>query len=297
MQWQFFIQNVVGGLETGSLYALAALGVVLIYRVSDVTNFAQGEMAMFSTFMTYTVWTYARAAELSYPYITAFVVGVLLAAAFGYIIERVFIRPTSGSSLLGKMIVTFGLILIVNGSAAAVFGTEAHYMPRAISGTVVLGGIIFTPHSFFVIGIALALMLGLFWMIRNTFLGLAIRATAQDEEMARMMGINTKRVTSFTWIAATVLGGVAGLMIAPTTNVFTGMMTDVHLKSFIAAVLGGFTSFIGPVIGGLVIGIMDNLVGFYISTDWQTVIVYGFLILVLIFKPYGIFGDRPQKKV
>jgi len=297
LHWQILIQNIVGGLETGSLYALAALGVVLIYRVSDVTNFAQGEMAMFSTFMTYTVWTYSQGAGLSYPYLTAFVVGIMLAALFGYLIERVFIRPTSESSLLGKMIVTFGLILVVNGSAAAIFGTDSHYMQRAVSGTVVVRGIVFTPHSFFVIGLALALMLGLFWMIKNTFLGLAIRATAQDDEVARMMGINTKRITSFTWIAATVLGGLAGLMIAPSTNVYTGMMSDVHLKSFIAAVLGGFTSFIGPVIGGLVIGIMDNLVGFYISTDWQTVIVYGFLILVLIFKPYGIFGESPQKKV
>lgn len=297
MHWQILIQNIVGGLETGSLYALAALGVVLIYRVSDVTNFAQGEMAMFSTFMTFTIWTYLRGINFSYPYAGAFVCGVTAAAVFGFLIERIFIRPTSDSSLLGKMIVTFGLILIVNGSAGAIFGTDSHYMQRAISGTIRIRNIILTPHSFFVIGLALVIMAALFWMIRNTYLGLAIRATAQDDEMAKMMGIDTLKVTAFTWIMATVLGSIAGLMIAPATNVYIGMMSDVHLKSFIAAVLGGFTSFVGPVIGGLVIGVMDNLVGYYISTDWQTVIVYGFLIMVLIVKPYGIFGDKPQKKV
>ena len=297
MHWQIFLQNVFGGIETGSLYALAALGVVLIYRVSDVTNFAQGEMAMFSTFVTYTIWVYSANAGFPYPYVAAFIGALIFSAIFGFLVERVFIRPTSDSSLLGKMIVTLGLILIVNGSAGAIFGTDSHYMQRAVSGTVRIGNIILTPHSFFVIGLALIIMIALFWMIRNTYLGLAIRATAQDDEMARMMGINTIKITAFTWIMATVLGSIAGLMIAPATNVYIGMMSDVHLKSFIAAVLGGFTSFVGPVIGGLVIGVMDNLVGYYISTDWQTVIVYGFLIMVLIFKPYGIFGESPQKKV
>ncbi len=292
-----FIQNIIGGLETGSLYALAALGVVLIYRVSDVTNFAQGEMAMFSTFVTFTIWTYSRAAGLPYPYLIAFIGALIFSAIFGYSIERVFIRPTAESSLLGKMIVTFGLILIVNGSAAAIFGTDSYYMQRAIGGTMIIGNLVVRPHSFFVIFLALVIMAVLFYMIRNTMFGVAIRATAQDRETARLMGVNTTKVTAFTWIMATIMGAIAGLMIAPATNVSTGMMADVHLKSFIAAVLGGFTSFIGPVIGGLIIGIMDNLVGYYISTNWQTVIVYGILILILIFKPYGLFGSRPQKKV
>ncbi len=292
-----FIQNIIGGLETGSLYALAALGVVLIYRVSDVTNFAQGEMAMFSTFVTFTVWTYSRAAGYSYPYLIAFFSALIFSAVFGYLIERVFIRPTTESSLLGKMIVTFGLILIVNGSASAIFGTDSHYLQRAVGGTIIISNLVIRPHSFFVIFLALVIMGVLFYMIKYTMFGVAIRATAQDRETARLMGVNTIKVTAFTWIMATIMGAMAGLMIAPATNVSTGMMADVHLKSFIAAVLGGFTSFVGPVIGGLIIGVMDNLVGYYISTNWQTVIVYGILILILIFKPYGLFGTRPQKKV
>ena len=297
MHWQIFLQNVFGGIETGSLYALAALGVVLIYRVSDVTNFAQGEMAMFSTFVTYTIWVYSANAGFPYPYVAAFIGALIFSAIFGFLVERVFIRPTSDSSLLGKMIVTLGLILIVNGSAGAIFGTDSHYMQRAISGHIRVSNMIIRPHSFFVIGLAIVIMLVLFYMIKFTMFGVAIRATAQNDKVAKLMGVPTKKVTAFTWIMATMMGAIAGLMIAPATNVYTGMMADVHLKSFIAAVLGGFTSFVGPVVGGLMIGILDNLVGYYISTNWQTVIVYGFLIIILIFKPYGLFGEIPKKKV
>ena len=127
--------------------------------------------------------------------------------------------------------------------------------------------------------------------------GVAIRATAENDTTARLMGVPTAKVSSAAWIIATVLGAIAGILIAPATNVHTNMMADIHLKSFIAAVLGGFTSFIGPVIGGLLIGVMDNLVGFYISAKWRTVIVYGFLILILIVKPAGIFGKVRRKKV
>lgn len=297
MHWQIFLQNVFGGIETGSLYALAALGVVLIYRVSDVTNFAQGEMAMFSTFVTYTIWTYSANAGFAYPYLLAFIGAIIFSAIFGFFVERVFIRPTSNSSLLGKMIVTLGLIMIVNGSAGAIFGTDSYYMPRAIGGHIRISNMIIRPNSFFVIGLALVIMLGLFYTIKFTMFGVAIRATAQNNKVAKLMGIPTQKVTAFTWILATMMGAIAGLMIAPATNVYTGMMAEVHLKSFIAAVLGGFTSFVGPVIGGLMIGVLDNLVGYYISTNWQTVIVYGVLIIILIFKPYGLFGKVPKKKV
>ncbi|WP_353892744.1 branched-chain amino acid ABC transporter permease [Proteinivorax hydrogeniformans] len=292
-----FLQNVVAGMETGSLYALAALGVVLIFRVSAVTNFAQGEMAMFSSFVAWTIWRNLAEAGFPYPYPVAFIATILFAICFGYVVERFFIRPASKGSMVGKMIVTLGLIMMVNGGAAAIFGTDSHFMPRAIQGNMNIGGVLLRPHAIFVMSLALILMTSLFIMIKKSMFGVAIRATAQNDTAARLMGVPTSKVSSYSWIIATVLGAIAGILIAPATNVHTGMMADVHLKSFIAAVLGGFTSFIGPVIGGLTIGIMDNLVGYYISTSWQTVIVYGFLILVLIFKPYGIFGKARRKKV
>ncbi|MDR5659557.1 branched-chain amino acid ABC transporter permease [Serpentinicella sp. ANB-PHB4] len=295
-----FLQNVIAGIETGSLYALAALGVVLIYRVSSVTNFAQGEMAMLSSFVAYTLWK-----NLSFimgggdlTYIVAFIGALIFAMLFGYLVERIFIRPALRGSLVGKMIITLGLIMIVNGTARAIFGTDTHAMRRAITRpSFYIGNLLIRPNAYFIIFLTLIIMFILFYLIRNTIFGVAIRATAENETTARLMGIPTKKISSASWIIATVLGAIAGILIAPATNVHTNMMADVHLKSFIAAVLGGFTSFVGPVIGGLIIGIMDNLVGYYISSKWRTVIVYGFLILILVIKPAGLFGKVTRKKV
>ncbi|WP_026476465.1 branched-chain amino acid ABC transporter permease [Alkaliphilus transvaalensis] len=295
-----FLQNVIAGIETGSLYALAALGVVLIYRVSAVTNFAQGEMAMFSGFVAYSLWQRLSLAfgNTHVTYIMAFIGALLFATIFGFIVEKVFIRPALRGSLVGKMIITLGLIMIVNGSAGALFGTDTHAMRRAITTpSFFIGGLLIRPNAYFIIFLTLIIMFILFYLIRKTMFGVAIRATAENETTARLMGVPTAKVSSVAWIIATILGATAGILIAPATNVHTNMMADVHLKSFIAAVLGGFTSFIGPVIGGLLIGVMDNLVGFYISAKWRTVIVYGFLILILIVKPAGLFGKVRRKKV
>lgn len=287
-----FFQNVIAGLETGSLYALAALGLVLIFRTSDVINFAQGEMAMFSSFIAFTIW------KNNMPYYVAFIGAILFAVLFGFLIERIFIRPASKASLVSKMIITLGLIMIINGLASAIFGIDSYYFRKAITlENLHVGGVIIQPNALFIILITISVMVILFYVIRNTMIGIAIRATAQNENTAKLMGIPVSRVYSLSWIIATVLGAIAGVLIAPTTNVSTTMMMEVHLKSFIAAVLGGFGSFVGPVVGGFIIGVFDNLVGYYISLKWKTVIVYGLLILVLIIKPTGLFGKIHRKKV
>ncbi|MBS4537608.1 branched-chain amino acid ABC transporter permease [Clostridium sp. D2Q-11] len=288
-----FFQNIMAGLETGSLYALAALGLVLIFRTSDVINFAQGEMAMFSTFVAFTLFD---GLGLSYP--LAVIGALIFALLFGFIVERIFIRPASDASLVSKMIITLGLIMIIGGLASAIFGIDSYYFRQAISAdSIDAAGVVVQPNALFIIAITLVIMAGLFYMINKTKVGIAIRATAQNEKTARLMGIPVFKVYSMSWIIATILGAIAGILMAPTTNVSTTMMAEVHLKSFIAAVLGGFGSFHGPVIGGLIIGILDNLVGMYISLTWKTVIVYGLLIVTLIVKPTGIFGKTHRKKV
>lgn len=288
-----FFQNIIAGLETGSLYALAALGLVLIFRTSDVINFAQGEMAMFSTFIAFTLFD---SLGLSYPLAVAG--SLIFALIFGFSVERIFIRPASNASLVSKMIITLGLIMIIGGLASAIFGIDSYYFRQAIvADSIKTKGVIIQPNAIFIIVITLLIMMALFYIINKTKLGIAIRATAQNEKTARLMGIPVFKVYSISWIIATILGAVAGILIAPTTNVSTTMMAEVHLKSFIAAVLGGFGSFYGPVVGGLIIGVLDNLVGMYISLTWKTVIVYGLLIIILIVKPTGIFGKTHRKKV
>lgn len=286
------LQIIISGLETGSLYALAALGLVLIFRTSDVINFAQGEMAMFSSFVAFTLF------QNNLPYYFAFIGAIVFAIIFGFLVERIFIRPANKASIVSKMIITLGLIMIVNGLASAIFGIDSHYFRKAITReNIDLDGVIIQPNAVFIIALTLVIMLLLFYLIKHTTIGIAIRATSQNEQTAKLMGIPVSRVYSLSWIIATVLGAIAGVLIAPITNVSTTMMGEVHLKSFIAAVLGGFGSFIGPVIGGFIIGIFDNLVGFYISLTWKTVIVYGLLILILIVKPTGLFGKTHRKKV
>lgn len=288
-----FFQNIIAGLETGSLYALAALGLVLIFRTSDVINFAQGEMAMFSTFISFTLFD-----SLGFSYPLAVIGALIFAIIFGFIVERVFMRPAANASLVSKMIITLGLIMIIGGMASAIFGIDSYYFRQAIvANNIKAGGVVIQPNGLFIIAITLIIMAGLFYMINRTKLGIAIRATAQNEKTARLMGIPVFKVYSMSWIIATILGAIAGILIAPTTNVSTTMMAEVHLKSFIAAVLGGFGSFYGPVVGGLLIGILDNLVGMYISLTWKTVIVYGLLIIILIVKPKGLFGKTYRKKV
>ena len=287
-----FFQNIIAGLETGSLYALAALGLVLIFRTSGVINFAQGEMAMFSSFIALTLLQHKM------PYPVAFIGAILFAVALGYIVERIFIRPASKANLVSKMIITLGLIMIFSGLATAIFGTDSHFFRKAITAeNLNAGGVIIQPNALFIIAVTLLIMGILFYIIKKTMVGIAIRATAQNEKTAKLMGISVSKIYSMSWIIATVLGAIAGVLIAPTTNISTAMMMDVHLKSFIAAVLGGFGSFLGPVFGGFAIGIFDNLVGFYISLKWKTVIVYGLLILILIVKPTGLFGKSYRKKV
>ncbi len=289
---EVFIQIVISGLETGSLYALAALGIVIIYQTATIVNFSQGEMAMFASFLAFSLW------RGDVPYVLAFLGAILFAVFLGGTVHRLCIRPAHRASRIGKMIITLGLILLIDGLAAAIFGIDSHYMRPAIAmDNVVVGDLILRPNALFIIGVTVVIMLVLFYLLNNTFWGMAIRATSQDEDTARLMGVPVQRIHMLSWIIAATLGAITGVLVAPTTNVSTTMMMEVHLKSIIAAVLGGFSSFIGPVIGGFLIGIADNLIGYYVSLTWQTVIVYGLLIIVLVIKPYGILGKNPGKKV
>lgn len=287
-----FLQNIISGLETGALYALAALGLVLIFKTSDVINFAQGDMAMFSAFVAFRIF------EKHVPYWGAVIGALLFAAVFGYIIERVFLRPAVKASIINKLIITMGLVMVVQGLAVIFFGTEDYYLRKAIeSDNINIKGVIIQPNAIFIIVLILAIVFIFNYLVKKTKFGISIRATAEKDMTARMMGIPVSSVYSRSWMIATALGALAGILVAPKTQVSVTMMADIHMKSFIAAVVGGFSSFVGPVAGGFIMGIADNMVGYYISLDWKTVIVYGFLIVMLLVKPAGLFGEIIRKKV
>lgn len=286
-----FFQVLIAGLETGSLYALSAMGLILVFRTSQMLNFAHSDSAMFCTFVSLTIM------RLSGSFALAFLGGVLFGLLLGVLIDlatRVAgkINPTS------KMIVTLGLAMVLSGLASSFFGLDTHYFRKAIMlDNLNIGGVIIQPNSLFIMALSILIMAVLLFVIGKTKIGIAIRATAQSERTARLMGVPVDRIYTISWVTATMLAAITGILVAPVTNVSISMMGEVHMKAFTAAVLGGFGSFVGPVVGGLLVGVLDNLVGLYISLNWKTTIVYAFLILILIIKPAGIFGRKRRKRV
>lgn len=285
-------QQIISGLATGSLYALAALGLVLIFKTSDVVNFAQGEMAMFGTFVAFTLLT-----SLGLPYWGAFLLALIFAALFGAAIERVVLRPLAKAPLISVLIATLGLFQIINGMAGWIWGYEMQAFPAAVSGAPInVAGIVFTMQNLLNMGIALAVMLGFFVLFKYSMLGIAMRAVAENRVAARLMGVPTDRVLALTWGLGGVLAATAGILIAPVTNLDINMMGSMQIKAFTAAVLGGFTSLPGAVIGGLTLGVLENLVGQW-NSQLQTPFAFGLIVLVLVVRPAGLLGTIQKKKV
>ncbi|WP_375221296.1 branched-chain amino acid ABC transporter permease [Symbiobacterium thermophilum] len=252
-----FAQQIISGLATGSLYALAALGLVLIFKTTDVVNFAQGEMAMFGTFIMFTLLK-----TVGLPYWGAFVLALAFAFLMGAVIERVALRPLAQAPLISVLIATLGLMQIINGVAGWIWGYQARPFPTAVSGSPIrLGDLVITLPDLVNLAVSLVVMTGFFLLFKFTKLGIAMRAVAENRVAARLMGIPTDRILSLTWGLGGVLAATAGILIAPVTNLDINMMADMQIKAFTAAVLGGFTSLPGAVVGGLTLGVLENLVG------------------------------------
>ncbi len=286
------MQIIVSGLIFGCVYGLAALGLVLIFRTTGVVNFAHGEMAMVSTFVSYTFFS-----QYELPYFGAFFLALLFAAVFGLAVYLVLMRYVSKAPHLNQLVLTLGLFLAFHGAAGLIWGHTPSSFPVAVSGGAFeLWGFFITPNEIFILGITLLLTAGLFLLFRYTRVGLAMRASSQDLTAARLMGINVNMVFMVTWLAGTVLGAVAGLLTAPFTFLSVTMMFNVLILAFAAAVLGGFVSMPGAVIGGLVIGVFENLVSFYWAPEMALVCTFLLIIAVLYIRPQGIFGGRQAVK-
>ncbi|HYF96056.1 MAG TPA: branched-chain amino acid ABC transporter permease [Symbiobacteriaceae bacterium] len=285
-------QQIISGLATGSLYALAALGLVLIFKTSDVVNFAQGEMAMFGTFVAFSLLTSA-----GIPYWGAFLLALAFAALFGAAIERVVLRPLARAPLISVLIATLGLYQIINGVAGWIWGYELQPFPAAVSGAPInWGGIIFTMQNALNMGVAVIVMLVFFLLFKYSMLGIAMRAVAENRVAAKLMGVPTDRILALTWGLGGVLAATAGILIAPVTNLDINMMASMQIKAFTAGVLGGFTSLPGAVIGGLTLGVLENLVGQW-NSQLQTPFAFGLIVLVLVIRPAGLLGTIQKKKV
>ena len=281
-------------LETGSVYALAALGIVLIFRTSRTTNFAQGMIGTFNAYIAafvmlsfgLSIWLVALAAL-----VTAFITGI--------IIDTLIIRPASKVSPISKQIITLGIIMVIIGIIPWFFGVDSLNLPRFIPNSyqVNIYGAGLRYNTVFVILLSMTLMGGMFWFIQYTKWGLATRVTASDETTSKLMGVPTKNVTMISWATAAILGTLAALIVAPRVSVYANMLLTVQISAFFAGTLGGFSTFFGPVVGAFIIAFGRNFAQFYISDIWGNVIVYTSILVFLYFKPYGIFGKKPTKKV
>lgn len=288
-----FIQVILRSLETGSIYALAALSIIIIFRTSNIVNFSQGVVAMFNTFVvTYLFNTMGINIWL------AVAGGIVSAIAIGLLIDLVIIRHTKKVHPEAKQIITLGMIMIVLGIAPLIFGVDPLRLPKLIeNGNLSILGADISYNGIFNILFGLFVMGALFFILQKTKIGLAVRATASNEYTAKLMGVPTKTVTLGAWAVAGVLGVLSGVMTAPMTSVTLNLMDEVQLNGLVAIVLGGFQTFYGPVVGAYIIGIGRNLLLYYGSSVWGGQILYILILAFLVVRPYGLFGKKIIKKV
>ena len=292
---EIFVQQVVSGLATGGIYASLALALVMIYQATDVVNFAQGEMAMFAT---YICWSMLNAGV---PYWGAFLGTLVIAFAGGILVERVVIRPVESAPILSIVIVTLGLLVICNSVAGWIWSYVQKPFPSPFpSHPLKTGNIVLGAHDIGQIAVTLVVLLCIYLFFRFTPLGLAMRAAAHNPVSSRLVGIRVGWMLALGWGLAAVFGAVAGMMIAPVLTLEPNLMGGVQIYAFASAVLGGFTSPGGAVLGGFIVGVVENLVGTYvgfIGTELKFTVALALIIVVLLVKPTGLFGIRVVKRV
>lgn len=287
------MQIVLGGIVMGCIYALTALGLVLIYRTTEIVNFSHGEMAMFSTFISYLLLT-----RYELPYYVSFILTLVFAAIIGFIIYQLLMKRMYQAPHLNQIVVTLGLFMIFNGLAGLIWGFQPSAFPEAIPSAtpIEIYGVYIMKNEIFIIGITFLLMALFYLFFKYSKIGLAMRAAAQNVTVSQLMGVNVTQVFTMVWIVGAVLGAVAGMLTAPLVFLSPNMMFHILILAFASAVLGGFISLGGAVLGGLIIGVFENLIGHYISPDMKIVFVFLLIVLVLYIRPQGILGGAKHVK-
>jgi branched-chain amino acid transport system permease protein len=289
------LHQVLAGLATGGIYAGLALALVMIYQATHLVNFAQGEMAMFSTYLA---WTLLNA---GLPYWVAFVATLVMAFVGGLLLERLIIRPVENAPVLAIVIVCIGLLVILNSVAGWIYSYIQKPFPSPFPDKPIrIGQIVFGAHDLGAIGVTLVMLVLLFLFFRFTTLGLAMRAAAQNPVSSRLCGIRVSWMLGLGWGLAAAFGAVAGMMVAPVVFLDPNMMGGIQLYAFAAATVGGFTSPFGAVVGGLLVGVTENLVGTYVSfigTELKLTVALAMIIIVLLVRPTGLFGRTIVRRV
>src|SRR3954453_8139844 len=279
------------GLADGSIYASLALALVLIYKATEVINFAQGEMAMFTTYIAYALYTHPHFGQ-TLGYWPMFFMTLVIAFVFGVGLQRVVIRPLERASVLTAVMATIALLVILNGLAAWIWSPELKFFPSPFPTTSWgIGGVHISQQDLGTFGVTMACVLVLALFFRFTKLGLAMRAGALNPDAARLLGVRTSWLLALGWGFAAALGAVSGMMVAPTVFLTPNMMQAVLIYAFAAAVLGGLESPVGAVVGGLTLGVLLSMLGQYVgfvTSELQLPVALGVLLLVLLVRPAGL---------
>jgi branched-chain amino acid transport system permease protein len=290
-----FLQLTLAGLAIGSIYSCVALAVVMIYQATDHFNFAQGEMAMFSTFVA---WAFL---QLGIPVWGAFILAVALSFIAGIIIERVVVRPVENAPVLNQIVVFIGLLMIFNNVAGWIWEFTIKPFPSLFPTEEQLGfhSDLIGPHHLGVIFLTLFVLLLIFCFFRFTRVGLAMRAAAANPDSARLVGVSVGWMLALGWGMAAAVGAVGGILVAPIVYLEPNMMSGVLLYGFAGALLGGVSSPGGAVIGGLVVGVLENWVGQYVPGGSELKLTFALILIVcvLMFKPTGLFGRVVVRRV
>jgi len=284
----FLLQQIIQGISLGSVYGLLAIGYVMIWNAWGILNFAQGDMCMVGAFSILAVMIW-----LKIPVYLAFPAAILLSIVLGYIVERTSFRPLVKSSNTNKLIATIGVGIFIRNLYRLLFGAEAYAFPTIFGDQPVqVFGLTIVPQNIWIMVIGFALVGLLTFFLKYTHTGKAMRAVAQDRDTARLMGINVKRSLSLTFVIASALGAVAGMLIAPVYMVMADMGVRMGTKGYASAVLGGLDSTPGAMVGGIVLGLLEGLGAGFISSAYQSAIAFFVLFVVLIIRPSGIMGSK-----
>jgi branched-chain amino acid transport system permease protein len=289
------IQTILSGIAIGCIYGIVALGLVLIFKATEVVNLAQGEMMVLGAFIAFSLVTF-----LEFPYWAALLITIIALGFLGMILERVILRSLIGQPTFILFILTIGLGVFIRNFVSMVpgWGTDTYGFPTPFTNKIInYGKLVVSWEHLSVILMTLALIIILFAFFRFTRMGISIRAASQNQLAAVYMGISVNRVFSLTWIISGALGGIGGVLLSPITFVHMNMGLSMGLKAFPAAVLGGFRSIPGAMVGGIIIGVTESLAGLYLPIGWKDVAAWIILILVLILRPEGLFGIQEKKKV
>jgi branched-chain amino acid transport system permease protein len=289
-----FFQQVLAGLATGAIYACMALAVVMIYQAIDHFNFAQGEMAMFSTFIAWQLM------EWGFPYWAAFFVTIAVSFAAGVAIERSIFRPLHNAPILSHVVLFIAIFVIINSSAGFIWDFNIKSFPTPFGTRPVLGQGLLSAHQAGMLAVVFILLLLLYLFFRYTRVGLGMRAAAANPESAQLVGVRVSWMLALGWGMAAAIGAVAGMMIAPVVFLEPNMMLSILLYGFAGAVVGGLTSPLGAVIGGLSVGVVENLAGTfipYVGREMKLSIALALIVAVLMVKPSGLLGRKIVSRV